>query len=294
MGRGHRERISVREDEKAPSALLQPYGGRFRRVSVPGVRRGLQPAAEPISEACAVSRPPVRVRARDPPSPRGGSCGLAFWRWQLCCLMLFGQKTVFGGKSESCGSCCTPGSSPSHGTRGRALSQFRPLLSAKVSPSGARLQAPGEGRACSALRVQLSSLPARGGPARTSPRLRCGPVPWGYGGVAREVPARPEEAAATRGFPRGLCPLCLEARRLCSLQSAGPAPLLGRAGRGPAVLGLFLRRFRAARPPRLGRVAPGSCPATRHTPFVSRAAGLESTVGAAGANAHEAACPGPA
>lgn len=261
---------------------------------MPGVRRGLQPAAEPISEACAVSRPPVRGRTRDP----AFSSRWVLWAGVLeMAALLFNavwSETVFGGKSESCGSCCTPGSSPSHGTRGRVLSQFRPLLSAKASPSGARLQAPGEGRACSALRVQLSSLPARGGPARTSPRLRCGPVPWGYGGVAREVPARPEEAAATRGFPRGLCPLCLEARRLCSLQSAGPAPLLGRAGPGPAVLGLFLRRFRAARPPRLGRVASGSCPATRHTPFVSRAAGLESTVGAAGANAHEAACPGPA
>lgn len=268
--------------EGSGEGLCQGCGGGCSPRPSPSVRRVRFPA-----RPCGSGR-------GTPPSPRGGSCGLAFWRWQLCCLMLFGQKTVFGGKSESCGSCCTPGSSPSHGTRGRVLSQFRPLLSAKVSPSGARLQAPGEGRACSALRVQLSSLPARGGPVRTSPRLRCGPVPWGYGGVAREVPARPEEAAATRGFPRGLCPLCLEARRLCSLQSAGPAPLLGRAGPGPAVLGLFLRRFRAARPPRLGRVAPGSCPATRHTPFVSQAAGLESTVGAAGANAHEAACPGPA
>lgn len=33
---------------------------------LPGVRQGLQPAAEPISEACAVSRPPVRGRTRDP------------------------------------------------------------------------------------------------------------------------------------------------------------------------------------------------------------------------------------
>lgn len=134
-GKGSRSERTRRRRPLSCSLMVEGSGECLCR----GCGGGCSPRPSPSVRRVRFPARPCGSGRGTPPSPRGGSCGLAFWRWQLCCLMLFGQKTVFGGKSESCGSCCTPGSSPSHGTRGRVLSQFRPLLSAKVSPSGARL-----------------------------------------------------------------------------------------------------------------------------------------------------------